>query len=193
MRNASLYSVLLLVLAIITCPIALSEPAKDRRKKIETTEANIAMHDEIFINSTLQNVWGELLKFPFWFVSDEGIERVEGRSGHIGDTQVIFGSLLNQIIAIRPLQSVVWKACFIESCDKDYIFYDLGIEQVSGKVKFSKNYYSQGFWSEEMAREFIREQEQGVPTEFMKQISTAFKAYIEKGVTRKEYLKNLDK
>jgi len=60
------------------------------------------------------------------------------------------------------------------------------VEAINGK-KFSKSYYSQGLWSEEMIRMFLQDQSEGKTSDFMKQISLAFKAYLETGITHNDY------
>jgi hypothetical protein len=60
---------------------------------------------------------------------------------------------------------------------------------MNGKTRLIKRYYSQGGWTKEMAREMAEEQSRGKTPNFMRQVSLAFKAYLEKGIAYKEYLK----
>ena len=169
-------------------PYSFSEMTEgETDKPMSAPTLNVALYDEIIIDRSLEEVWKELIDFPFWFFSGEGIKRIEGKPGKMGDT-ALTENLYTEIIAVRPLQNITWKASVKGS--HDHVYFDLKVEDVKGRTRFSKHYYIQGFWPEKMLLDARQTPPKGELPDFLWHISLAFKAYLETGASRKDYLKN---
>ena len=195
MKNCVRTSFFLVMFMVVSAAVSAKENSGNCQGDEITLKENLALYDEIIIDRTVKEVWAELLDFPIWFFSGKGIKRIKGEPGEIGDILVGHGTY-TQIIGVRPLRSIVWKTSPAingkkASGDKDYVFFDLRLEDVDGKTRFSKSYYSQGFWPEDMMQGFIKAQSEGKTSEFMRHISLAFKAYLETGIEHDDYRKNL--
>lgn len=143
------------------------------------TKSNVILFDEILIDSPAEKIWPELLDFVSWYFKGQRIEHVKGQKNKVGNTLVVNNVLRHEIVSIRPMKSVVWKTCIIASCEKDLVFSDFSIQDISGKTKFTQNVYSQGFWSENDAKQMLQDTSNGKVPDAVRKTTLMFKAYIE--------------
>ena len=66
---------------VASLPALADESLADCQIKEATPKVNIALYDKIIINRPVKEVWTELLNYPIWFFSGEGIERIKGEPG----------------------------------------------------------------------------------------------------------------
>jgi hypothetical protein len=143
------------------------------------TEADIVMYDDIVIDRPIEQVWPQVLNFIHWYFDGQDITHIEGEPGQRGYTLRINDNLLHQAISVRPGKSIVWKTCYINTCDKDVVFSDFEVQRLEGKTRFLRRSYSQHFWAEEFADQFLTATRQGKVPVTVRDLSQRFKRYVE--------------
>ena len=168
-----------LLLASLT--INISVAAEDTSANGKPDKLSIVIHDEIIINRSVPDVWKELRNFAFWYFDAQNIKQVKGDYGRVGYTLLIDEKIRNEIISVRPLKGIVWKTCLHTTCEEDYIFSDMRLQDVDGKTRFIRtNYSQQGFFPEEEAKNFLKVISQGKVPDSARKVSLAFKKFVEK-------------
>lgn len=169
---------LCLVLASLTVTVSVVAESTSVDEK-----PNIARYDDIIIDVPVEDIWPEVINFVYWFSTEfEGnsVVQIKGEPGQVGYTLEVNSNRRHEIISVRPMKSIVWKTCLIASCEDDYVFSDHSLEANDGKTKFSRNSYSQGFWTAEYIEEVRQKQLQGKTFDSLNnKVSLAFKEYVE--------------
>ena len=174
-----IYSCLLATaLAISTLPLRAEEEAAAKPAHPKT-EADIVMYDDIIIDRPVDEVWTQVLNFIHWYFEGQKITHLSGQYGQPGYTLRINDDLLHQAINVRPGKSIVWKTCYIATCQKDVVFTDFEITRVEGKTLFSRRSYSQNFWAKPFADALIAEISAGKVPNTVRMLSKRFKHYVE--------------
>lgn len=151
----------------------------------KSEKVNLARYNEIVIDESIEDVWPEVLNFVDWFSTvyeDGGLIKAKGEPGLAGYTLEVDKIRRHEIIRVRPMKSIVWRTCWIASCDDDYVISDHFVESFEGKTKFIRNSYSHGFWSQDYHVDFFRKASE--KEEPINEVSVAFKKYVEGRVKR---------
>lgn len=156
-----------------------ADEGNTKQQQYKITDADIVVYDEIQIDRPIEHVWPEVINFITWYFTGQRIKIVRGVAGELGHTVKIDDNLLHQVISIRPQKSMVWKTCYIDTCEKDVVFTDFEVKAVGDKTIFSRRSYSQNFWAEDIADDFLFATKKGKVPVLVSDLSLRFKRFVE--------------